>query len=791
MATISGIHDPVGLAAPFVLPGRKILQQMTTSSAGWDDKRSVEVEKGWEEWRDGVLMLNELLIRRCYRSDEFGCAVDTTLHCFSDASFVGYGVACYLRMVDEAGRIEVQLVMGKARVSPLKPTTVPRLELTAATVSVKIAAMLVEELKIPNLEVFYWIDNKIVLGYIFNEKRRYRIYVANRVNLIEQYTRKEQFKYVETKDNPADFASRGISPKETDKVERWFGGPEFLSSQDESWRHSQPELVVVEDDKEVVVKVVANAIGIRQQSVLSILEERISSWHKMKRVIVWVSRFASKKWRNSKQEEMSVNDIQQAETRLIRMMQARAYGKDIETLKTSKKDKKSLLKMRQARADGKDIETLRTDKKDKKSLLKLKRLNPFIDEEGILRVGGRLSNAEEDDSIVRYPILVPKKTKATRALIEWHHRKIEHRGKHSTICKLREEGFWLVSGSREVGSVVFKCVRCKWLRGKFNSQMMADLPWNRTVAVPPFTYCGADVFGPVYIKEGRKTLKRYVVLFTCFSLRAVHVELLASMESDSFIQALSRFVGRRGKVREIRTDNGTNFVGAESELRKAFEEMDQKKIGSFLAEEGCDYIIWDRNTPSASHMGGVWERQIRTVKSVITSLLKSSPKKLDEESLRTFLVEAESIVNSRPLTLENLHDPESTPLTPNQILTMKTKVVPPPPGEFQQEGVYARKRWRVVQHLANTFWSRWRKEYLQLLQKRQKWDEVRPNLKVDDVVLMKDEGAPRRSWPLARVIEVHKGDDDLVRSVTLFSRGSTYKRPIHKTVLLVSTDQEE
>ena len=195
-------------------------------------------------------------------------------------------------------------------------------------------------------------------------------------------------------------------------------------------------------------------------------------------------------------------------------------------------------------------------------------------------------------------------------------------------------------------------------------------------------------------------------------------------------------------------------------------------------------------TVSKPH-GGVWERQIRTVKSVITSLLKSSPKKLDEESLRTFLVEAESIVNSRPLTLENLHDPESTPLTPNQILTMKTKVVPPPPGEFQQEGVYARKRWRVVQHLANTFWSRWRKEYLQLLQKRQKWDEFRPNLKVEDVVLMKDEGAPRRSWPLAKVIEVHKGDDDLVRSVTLFSRGSTYKRPIHKTVLLVSTDQEE
>ena len=173
LATISGIHDPAGLASPFLLPGRKILQKMTSSSASWDDKRSVEVAKAWDEWRDNVLMLNNLQIRRCYRPSKFGSMVDVTLHCFSDASFIGYGVACYLRMVDEEGRVEVQLVMGKARVSPLKPTTVPRLELTAATLSVKIAAMLVEELKIPDLQVYYWIDNKIVLGYIFNDKRRY------------------------------------------------------------------------------------------------------------------------------------------------------------------------------------------------------------------------------------------------------------------------------------------------------------------------------------------------------------------------------------------------------------------------------------------------------------------------------------------------------------------------------------------------------------------------------------------------------------------------------------------
>ena len=272
----------------------------------------------------------------------------------------------------------------------------------------------------------------------------------------------------------------------------------------------------------------------------------------------------------------------------------------------------------------------------------------------------------------------------------------------------------------------------------------------------------------------------------------MHIELLASLQTDSFIQALRRFVARRRGVREIRSDNGTNFVGTESGLRDAMQEMDSTKIGNFLSEQGCDYIIWERNTPHASHMGGVWERQIQTVKSVINSLVKSSPRKLDEESMRTFLTEAESIVNSRPLTLENLHDPERQPLTPKQILTMKTKVASPPPGVFQDEGMYSRKRWRVVQHLANAFWSRWRREYLQLLQTRHKWTGTKRNLKVNDVVLMKEDGTipiPRGQWPMARVVEAHKSQDGLVRSVSLYAKGSIYKRPVHKTVLLVASDE--
>ena len=419
---------------------------------------------------------------------------------------------------------------------------------------------------------------------------------------------------------------------------------------------------------------------------------------------------------------------------------------------------------------------------------RLWRLNLFVDKDGLLRVGGRLNALEENESF-KFPFIIPKDTIITKRIVEWYHNKIEHRGKHFTICELRQAGFWVVNGSKEVGGVVFKCVRCKWLRGRCCEQMMANLPATRITAEPPFTYCGADYFGPLLVKEGRKTLKRYGVLFTCLSLRAVHIEVASSLEADSLIQALRRFIARRGAVREIRSDNGTNFVGADNEFQKLVNNINDAKIAEFLTAHNCDWIRWKRNTPTASHMGGAWERQIRTVREILTSMVMSSPRVLDEETLTTFLTEAENIVNSRPLTIENLHDPNSIPLSPMNLLTMKSQFVLPPPGVFQKEDMYCRKRWRMTQHLANCFWTRWRKEYLQLLQPRSKWVSESRNLKVDDVVLLKEDGVMRGHWPMGRVAEVHPSEDGLVRSVTLQTKDSVLKRPVNKTVLLVPTDE--
>ena len=230
--------------------------------------------------------------------------------------------------------------------------------------------------------------------------------------------------------------------------------------------------------------------------------------------------------------------------------------------------------------------------------------------------------------------------------------------------------------------MISKCVTCRRLRSKTQNQKMADLPVDRLEPAPPFTFCAVDYFGPFYIKERRSQLKRYGVLFTCMACRAIHIETADSLSTDSFINSLRRFIAVRGPIRQLRSDRGTNFIGAQAELKKACSELDTTEVRDFLLKECCDYVEFNFNVPSASHMGGVWERQIRTVRSVLDSLMAESGSQLNDESLRTFMSEAMATVNSRPLTVDNLNDPLSLePLTPNQILTQKTKIILPPPGE--------------------------------------------------------------------------------------------------------------
>ena len=759
LSAIASLFDPLGLFAPYVLKGKRILQVMCRRGVGWDDPVPQELNLEWEAWKGDQETLYQIRIPRCYHPPDFDVR-KVELHHFSDASTKGYGQCSYLRFISLDGGIYCCLVTGKSRVAPTKVTTIPRLELAAAVISVKVSCLLKRELDYEKVEEFFWTDSKAVLGYINNEARRFHTFVANRVQYIRDKTSVNQWGFVPSEHNPADGASRGLTVDEL-KNSMWLTGPSFLWSK-EILEFKSIDVDLTVGDPEVKSTQVL-AVNTCISSVVSERLSRFSRWSLAVRAFARLKRLAS----GLKGEHpTTVAEMLNAERFIIKEVQKTVFAKEIRGL-------------------------------GKKSC-NLGKLNPYIDSEGILRVGGRLEASTLPEEI-KHPAIIPKNHCLATLIITHFHDKIKHQGRGMTLNEIRAHGFWIIGMSKAVASHIYKCVTCRKGRRPVEEQKMANLPVDRTEDAPPFTFTGMDCFGPFFIKERRKELKCYGLLFTCMTSRAVHIEMLDDMSTDAFINALRCFIALRGRVQVLRSDQGTNFLGARNEFERGMKEVDVARLQSFMADRQCEFVM---NTPHSSHAGGVWERQIRTARSILCSLMQEAKGRLDTSSFRTFLYEVMYIINSRPLTTETSSDPLSLePLTPNHVLTMKSNIAYPPPGNFVKEDVYLRKRWRRVQYLSEQFWSRWRKEYLQNLNKRQKWCTPRRNIKLGDIVLVHDKESPRNKWPLAMIIEVIEGSDGLVRRARvrmgtskLDGRGkrtsspSVLERPIQELVLLIGLE---
>ncbi|XP_041095804.1 uncharacterized protein LOC121307644 [Polyodon spathula] len=263
------------------------------------------------------------------------------------------------------------------------------------------------------------------------------------------------------------------------------------------------------------------------------------------------------------------------------------------------------------------------------------------------------------------------------------------------------------------------------------------------------------------------------------------------MDSSSFINALRRFLSIRGPAKQIRSDCGTNFIGACRELKMEAVQSD-KEVQEYLSDKGCTWVF---NPPHSSHMGGSWERMIGITRRILDSmLLKVGPSRLTHKVLITFMAEVSAIVHARPLVPVSTDPDFPLILTPATLLTQKVAVVPPPQGEFNEKDLFSRQ-WRQVQSLANTFWHRWRKEYLPTLQSRRKWQKEKPNLKERDIVMLTDSQVKRNDWPMGIVVKTFPGRDGKVRKVEVKTarQGSckTFLRPVSETVLLFSPETDK
>ena len=444
-----------------ILTGRQILQSLCRDKSDWDDPVPEPLRHSWEKWRNSLHHLEKLKIQRCYKPHAFGELTSVQLHHFLDASDHRYGQCSYLRLTDDTGRVHCSFVMGKARVTPLKPVTIPRLELTAALLSVRISASLREELEYDQITEVFYTDSQVVLGYTKNDTRRFHVFMANRAQQIRDNSTPDQWKYIETKENPADESSRGLSPQ--DLIDsRWFNRPPFLWQRELPNRNDDVNIDLSPDDPEVK-KVQVFATGVRHERMATISErlEHFSNWHRAKRAVAACMKFkvslqqspkklvhaakkTSKEKDTSTYRSPSVDEMRKAEQAILKSLQEEVFPEEIKILKSL-----------EVQNDDASREFAKRRNLSMKKTSSLYRLDPYLDKDGVLRVGGRIRNALVSYEI-KHPVILPSKGHITALLVRYHYERISHQGRGMTLNDLRSHGYWVIRGSSSVSRCISK-----------------------------------------------------------------------------------------------------------------------------------------------------------------------------------------------------------------------------------------------------------------------------------------------------------------------------------------------
>ena len=781
LATINSTFDPLGFVCPFILAGRLIQRLLipskknnpTLAALDWDDPLPLEHERAWKDWKSSLRAADGLIkIPRGFYPIGFSPVIRQTLHSFADASILATGYVIYICSVNHNGDVHVSFVTGCSRIAPQSAPSIPRLELCAALDAALASYKVAEELSISPSDVHLYSDSKIVLGYLNNNSKRFSKYVTRRINLITKLFNCSQWSYVATDSNPADIASRPCYDHKTLLNSIWLFGPPFL------WQTNIPifDFEPVTDLPETESLPVLKTISVFAYEPLSNICLRVSDWLKVIRIAKIALTFATNlrlKVLNKNNQVPSLPadvSLDFAAQQVISSVQRQYLSHLFQSLGSNS----------------------RNDRIPKNVL----NLSPFS-EDGIIRVGGRLHNSHLSHN-EKHPILVPSVSPLSSLLIDYYHVRTKHQGRSITLSAIRQAGYFIQNGSSLIKKFLNKCILCRKLRGSFLEQKMSTLPCDRLHESPPFTFAGMDAFGPYTITDGASTRrtnatkKTWAIIFTCLVSRAIHVEPLPNLSTPAFINALRRFFSIRGACRILRSDAGTNFVGAYG------QEQISLPIDQLQSEAVKFCCKWEMNPPKASHFGGAWERKIGSIKRILDFSMKQlGPRALSRDEFHTFLLEASAIINNTPLCEISADPNEPLPISPAMLLTLHDNPNPAPLQSFSSDDInaYGIRRWKRVQALSDQFWSRWRREYVQTLQARRKWTSERRSLQSGDIVLLKDRSLKRNHWPLARVSAIKTSSDGLVRSVTLVvppkddkSKPRAFVRPITDLILVLAND---
>lgn len=763
LSIIMSVYDIHGFLSPFVIKSKIIFQDVHRSKVDWKCRIHSSEHTKWMLWLDELKLLKSLRIPRWYHNADSWTQcypvsigidssaesiVDRQLHIFCDASIKAYAAVVYWRFTRIDGNVLICFAASKSRVTPLRPVSVPRLELQGALTASRLADSLQREHKnMKRDKRYFWTDSQTVLQWIRSDPRSYKPYVAHRLGEIDELTSVSEWRYVPTRMNVADLATKDETPPLTyDSV--WFRGPQFLRQPEDTWpkdcvpnKKPLPEVVCEERSLNMMV---TKAIEYSLPN-----ENNYSSWLRLVRVTARILMFV----RRCRRIESSLNVelMNEAELLLLQKSQHDSFEQDIELVKQNK----PLL-----------------------STSRLLTLTPYLDNINVLRVAGRIDKVEGVSHSATRPAILDGRHQIARLIVEYYHRKAMHGANELVVNELRQR-YWILKLRPTVRAVAARCPFCRHRRAAPQPQRMADLPaarlhHNRR----PFTYTGVDFFGPMEVTVGRKRLKRYGVMFTCLTVRAIHLEISESLSTDSTIMALRRMIARRGTPSVIYSDNGTNLRGADNELKRSLLELDESKLREDGTVKG---IEWRFIPPGAPEKGGAWERMIRTVKTALKAVLKERAP--HPETLFTLFAEVEALVNSRPITHVSCDPNYPEALTPNHFL-LGTSSNGPVLGRYDNDDLCLRKQWRIAQRLTDMFWARWVKEYLPTLLPRQKWLRDQRALRDGDYVLIVEPNLERGCWRHGVVSATHAADDGRVRVVDIRTRTGLVRRPVTRVALL-------
>ena len=821
LSWIASVYDPLGLVAPYILKGRHFFQLVNECGISWNDPVPDHILAPFNQWKDKVVHLRRLKIPRWTEPLGFSdCQRDLVL--FSDSSAWAYGFTAYLRQSLQGGgnEVSVSLLIGKAHVVPLNMSktlskdaiphgdSIPRLELNAARGAAELRDTIVREYGEPFDNVYMFTDSLTVLGWLGNFEKRFKTYENFRVKAIRALSNLSEWRHCPTNLNPADLCSKAIEANDFVKWTFYHKGPTFLCSPVAEWPPSRP--AIEQKDIDVSIGAIAGSIeDPRTISPVSLLvtgattedpeivvehqeltpwpikvTEKIDRWEKKIRRIALIRRviltlrdrvkekkenLTSSRLRpraNEKKPKLIVvfteEEKNKAEYLLVSAIQSISFEKEL----------LSLIK------HGVFSPNALSEMKVKNSPLTT--LSPYIDQENVMRSSSRIRKAEFMTHDSRFPIILPNhKNEFVCSLIRYHHSKYQnmHMGISDTYHELMKK-YFILGGKTSVSYVLNRCTVCQRLNKLPSKQRQGDLPVERLEPTCPFKFSGIDCFGPYYLRHsvGRGQQKRFVLLVCCMSTRAVAMYPLKNMSTSAVINALLRMNNSFPGLKKIFSDQGSNFKGADREIREAVAAWNKQQVNAELSKVG---ITWEFGPASCGSAGGAWERLIGLSKRLIKSVLQG--KNIDSDDFDTVIAGAAAIMNRRPLMAVSANPEDPLVLSPAHFLypyvfaNSSTNIMPPHSGEPER----LRSGWRATQAMLDEFFTRFKKEYIQTLARRSTTASAVNIPKVGDVVLLKEDSLPREEWRVCRIIEVTNEDKTHPRHFTLKdSKNTLLKRNI-------------